>query len=252
MSAPAFEARGLAVGRGGRPVVEGIDLAVGAGEVLGVVGPNGSGKSTFVRTLLGLLPPVAGAILRGSPFRAGYVAQSDALDPLFPFSAGEVVAMAARADAVLPLRAAGERRSIALRSLERTGAADLADRPCRDLSGGERQRVLLARALAAGPTVLVLDEPTAGLDLAAETALLALVRSLREEEGMTVVLVSHSLAAVAGEATRVLLLHGGRHREGPVEEVLVPEVLADLYGIPVRVEAVGGRRRVTGLPGEGP
>ena len=246
---PMLEARGLSVGHRDRAVVEGIDLSVGAGGALGIVGPNGSGKSTFLRTVLGLLRPVAGTLRRGAGFRAGYVPQTDAIDPVFPFTAIDVVRMAARADAALPFTAAGEREERAREALGRVGLADLAERSYPELSGGQRQRVLLARALAAGPTVLALDEPTAGLDLEAEASLLALLRRLRTEEGMTLLLVSHSLAAVAEEATHALLLHGGRHREGPVEEVLTPETLTALYGVPVRVDRVGGRRVIAAEPG---
>jgi ABC-type Mn2+/Zn2+ transport system ATPase subunit len=246
---PILETRDLAVGYGSRAVVEGIDVALHPGDALGIVGPNGSGKTTFLKTVLGLLPPLRGSLRRGDGFRASYVPQTDSIDPVFPFRALDVVRMAARADAALPFTATAERERLAREALDRVGVGRLADRPYPELSGGQRQRVLLARALAARPTVLALDEPTTGLDLTAETALLDLVRRLREEEGITVLLVTHGLAAVANEATQVLLIHEGRHREGPVESVLVPEVLEPLYGIPVRVDVVGGRRLVTGLPG---
>lgn len=248
----ALEARALSVGYGARAVVEGIDLSLRSGEALGIVGPNGSGKSTFLKTVLGLLPPVSGELRRGEGFRAGYVPQTDSIDPVFPFRALDVVAMAARPDAMLPFSAGREKEALSRESLDRVGIAHLARSPYRDLSGGQRQRVLLARALASRPTVLALDEPTTGLDLEAETALLSLVRRLREEEGMTVLFVTHALANVANEATHVLLIHGGRHREGPVGEILRPEVLEPLYGIPVRVDEVEGRRHVAGLPGRVP
>ena len=248
---PILEARALSVGHGGRAVVEGIDLSLERGGALGIVGPNGSGKSTFLRTVLGLLPPLRGDLRRGGGFRAGYVPQTDAIDPVFPFTAIDVVRMAARAEAALPFTAAADRERLARRALDRVGLGDLAERSYPDLSGGQRQRVLLARALASEPSVLALDEPTAGLDLEAEASLLALLRRLRAEEGMTLLLVTHSLAAVADEATQVLLLHAGRHREGPVDSILAPEVLGPLYGIPVRVDRVAGRRVITGLPGEG-
>lgn len=239
-----------AVGYGGRPVVEGISLSLRRGDALGIVGPNGSGKTTFVKTVLGLLDPMAGTLERAPDFRAGYVPQRESIDPVFPFTAEDVVVMAARADALLPFTARAERRRLAAEALGRVGLGAEADRPYRDLSGGQRQRVLLARALAARPTVLVLDEPTSGMDLTAETALFDLVRRLRREEGLTVLLVSHSLALVANEATQVLLLHEGRHREGPAESILTGPVLSALYEIPVRVEEVAGRRVVVGLPGE--
>ena len=250
VAGPMLEARGLAVGHRGRAVVSGIDLDFGAGGALGIVGPNGSGKSTLLRTVLGLLPPLAGTLRRGAGFRAGYVPQTDAIDPVFPFPAIDVVRMAARPDAALPFTASAEREERSREALRRVGLADLADRPYAEMSGGQRQRVLLARALASDPTVLALDEPTAGLDLEAEASLLALLRRLRAESGMTLLLVSHSLATVAEEATHVILLHAGRHREGPVDEVLVPEALSALYGVPVTVDRVGGRRVVRAEPGE--
>jgi len=249
---PIFEARDLSVGYRGRPVVEGIGVSLRGGEALGIVGPNGSGKTTFLKTVLGLLPPVAGSLHRSAAFRAAYVPQIDSIDPVFPFRALDVVAMAARIDAALPFTARAERERTAREALDRVGVGALADRPYPELSGGQRQRVLLARALAARPTVLALDEPTTGLDLSAETALLSLLGRLRREEGITVLLVTHGLAVVANEATHVLLIHEGRHREGPVDSILVPAVLEPLYGIPVRVDVVGGRRVVTGLPGRRP
>jgi ABC-type Mn2+/Zn2+ transport system ATPase subunit len=238
----------VAVGHGDRAVVAGVSLALGRGDVLGIVGPNGSGKTTFVRTVLGLLPPVGGRIEREAGFRAGYVPQKDTIDPVFPFTASDVVRMAARSGSFLPFTAGAERSLLVAQALERVGLAGEAETPYRDLSGGQRQRVLLARALAARPTVLVLDEPSSGMDLAAETALLDLLRRLRREESLTVLLVSHTLALVANEATQVLLFHGGRHREGPVEEVLTGPALTALYGIPVRVAVAEGRRVVLGMP----
>ncbi len=242
----------LAVGYDGRPVVSGISLSLRRGDVLGIVGPNGSGKTTFVKAVLGLLDPLSGSIARAPGFRVGYVPQKDAIDPVFPFTAADVVLMAARADAVFPFTARRERYRLAGEALERVGLSPLADRSYRDLSGGQRQRVLMARALATRPTVLALDEPTSGMDLEAEGALFSLVRRLRAEESLTVLLVTHTLALVANEATQVLVFHEGRHREGGVDEILTGAALSALYGIPVLVEKVAGRRVVVGMPAEGP
>lgn len=236
------------VGYHGRPVVRGITLSLGRGETLGIVGPNGSGKSTFLKTVLGLLPPVAGVVETAPDFRVGYVPQKEAMETVFPFSAREVVAMAARTDAWAPLTRLKERRALADEALVRVGLAGEAGRSFREMSGGQRQRVLLARALAVRPTVLALDEPTNGLDLAAEVALLDLVAVLQREQGLTVMLISHSLAVVADAADKVLLFHEGRHREGPADEILSEGVLRDLYGVDVRVGRVGERRVIAASP----
>ncbi len=244
--------RDASVGHGGRAVVRGISLTLRRGETLGIVGPNGSGKSTFLKTVLGLLPPVEGILERAPDFRAGYVPQGDSLDAVLPLAAREVVLMAARADAWLPFTASRERRDLADEALARVGLSGEGRTPFRDLSGGQRQRVLLARALAARPTVLALDEPTSGLDLAAEVALLDLVARLREEQGLAVMLVSHSLAVVADAASQVLLLREGRHREGPASEILSEAVLRDLYGVEVRVRTEDGRRTIAAFPRTAP
>ncbi len=244
--------RGADVGYDGRPVVRGISLSLRRGETLGIVGPNGSGKTTFLKTVLGLLPPIAGVVERAPDFKVGYVPQREAMEAVLPLSAREVVRMAARADAWLPFSAGRERRDLADEALARVGLGEQAGRSYRDLSGGQRQRVLLARALAVRPTVLALDEPTNGLDLSAEVALLDLVRRLQVEQGLTVMLISHSLAVVADAAAQVLLFHEGRHREGPSDEILSEEVLRELYGVEVRVARAGGRRMIAAFPAREP
>lgn len=216
-----LEARGLAFGHGGIPVAAGVDLDLGPGECVGIVGPNGAGKTTLLRTLVGLQPPLSGTVRTEPGLRVGYVPQAGSLDPAFPFRAGDVVAMAAPGG-WLPLSGRRERARRTAEALARAGAADLADRPFRDLSGGQKQRVLLARALATGPAVLALDEPATGLDLEAEASLRALLRRLRGEDGLAVLLVTHALGIVAREADRVVLLHGGRARSGPPAELLAP------------------------------
>jgi ABC-type Mn2+/Zn2+ transport system ATPase subunit len=222
-AAPLLEARGLAVGHGGRPAAEGVDLALAAGECVGVIGPNGAGKTTLLRTLAGLQPPLAGKITRAPGLRVGYVPQSGSLDPVFPFRARDVVAMAAPGG-WLPLAGRRERTRRTEEALARTGAAELAGLPFRALSGGQKQRVLVARALAAGPRLLALDEPATGLDPEAEAALRALLRRLRVEEGIAILLVTHALGVVAREADRVVLLRGGRARTAdPRDPVLAAE-----------------------------
>lgn len=248
MTATAAEADLLArvedvsVGWGRRVVLRGVSFELRRGDYLGLVGPNGSGKSTLLRTLLGLAAPLAGSVIRTAAWRAGYVPQRDTLEPLFRFRALEVVAMAAHSGSWLPVLRNAERRRAAREALEAVGMGDRADSVFRDLSGGQKQRVLIARALAAAPSVLVLDEPGTGMDIAAEADLLELVRRLRDERHLAVVLVSHSLHVVADEADRVGLLAGDRVRFGTPGEIVADRTLSELYGREVHVHELHGRR----------
>jgi len=230
------------VGWGRRVVLRGVSFELRRGDYLGLVGPNGSGKSTLLRALLELADPIAGTVVRSAAWRAGNVPQRDTLEPLFRFRALEVVAMAARSQSWLPGLRNAERRAAAREALAAVGMGDRADRVFRDLSGGQKQRVLIARALAAEPTVLVLDEPTTGMDIAAEADLLGLVRRLRDERDLAVVLVSHSLHVVADEADRVGLLAGDRVRFGTPGEIVANSPLSELYDRTVHVHELHGRR----------
>lgn len=245
---PLLTADALAVGWAGRPVLRDVAFTLRPGDCAGIVGPNGSGKTTLLRALLGLSRPLAGRVTRSDRWRAGYVPQRDSLEPLFRFRAAEVVTMFARLGAD-SAAAAREASAAALRDVGMDGAAD---RVFRDLSGGQKQRVLLARALAVRPTVLVLDEPTTGMDIRAEAELLALVQRIRAERGLAVVLVTHSLHVVADEATVVGLLHGDRATFGAPDDVLAPEALSRIYGCPVESARVGGHRTIRALPGGRP
>ena len=233
---PLIELRGASLGYPGRVVLEGVDLTLGTGELMGLVGPNGSGKSTLLRTLLGVIPPLQGRCLVRA--RLGYCPQRVQLDPVFPFTAAEVVRMgllAPQARALLP-----RAPELVHEALSACGVSELAERPLRDLSGGQRQRVLVARALVARPEVLILDEPTNDLDLRGEHELLELVRALHAG-GRAVILVSHQLGVVAALAQSLGLIEGTRLAHGPVAALLTPERLGALYGLPVVVEQVAGR-----------
>jgi ABC-type Mn2+/Zn2+ transport system ATPase subunit len=232
------------VGWGRQVVLRGVSFELRRGDYLGLVGPNGSGKSTLLRALLGLSAPIAGSATRSAGWRAGYVPQRDSLEPLFRFRALEVVAMAAESASWLPGARDAERRESAARALEAVGMGPSRDRVFRELSGGQKQRVLIARALAAEPSVLVLDEPTSGMDVAAEAELLELIRRLRAERGLAVVLVTHSLHVVADEAYRVGLIVGDRVRFGTPREIVASEPLTEVYGRAVHVDDVHGRRVV--------
>ncbi|HEX2657908.1 MAG TPA: metal ABC transporter ATP-binding protein [Polyangia bacterium] len=220
-----------------------LDLAIEAGDAWGIVGPNGSGKTTLVRTLLGLLKPVRGTLelpSRRRP-RFGYVPQRAAVDVGFPLTAFEVALMG-RYGLLGPLRRPGavdhQRTRAALADVD---ATDLAQRPFHALSGGQRQRILVARALASDPEILVLDEPTNGMDLPSERAMLELVRSFTAR-GIAVVLISHQLGAVADHVDKLVVVAGHEHpvAVGPRAELLTSERLSKIYERPIVVRAVDG------------
>jgi iron complex transport system ATP-binding protein len=238
------------------PILSGLTLELRAGEIAGVIGPNGSGKSTLVRALSRALRPESGAVLlddndlygqvsaRRSAQRVGVVPQSAVVT--FDFTVREIVRMGR--DPHLPPRpfagesAADER--IVDEALAATGVTDLADRFATTLSGGEWQRVLLARALAQHPDVLLLDEPTAHLDIRHQWDVLALARSLAQQGGKAVLAVLHDLNLAAAFCDRLILLSQGRIvADGSPAEVLTPEYILAVYGTPVHVLAhpVSGR-----------
>lgn len=202
---------GLSVGYSNTPVAAGIDLDIGSGDAVFVVGENGAGKSTLVKTLLGLIEPIAGRITFGdgaSARKVGYLPQTSESQRDFPASAWEV-ALSGRACRLgtRPFYSRADRMA-AEDAMRRSGALALRDEPFGSLSGGQRQRVLLARALAPAPLLLVLDEPTTGLDPAAAESLYQAIDSLRAE-GCGLLVVTHDIAAALPHATHVLEVVGG-------------------------------------------
>jgi ABC-type Mn2+/Zn2+ transport system ATPase subunit len=187
-------------------------LVVRPGEFVALLGSNGSGKTTLLRGLLGFLPPLAGRVERQPDLRIGYVPQRETLDPLYPLSAYQVARTGSWRD--LPFwRIAGAReRSRTRAALEACQATDFASSRYAELSGGQRQRVLLARALATEPELLLLDEPTAGIDPEAERGILDLLRQLRETRGVSIWMVTHHVHALAGRADRTAVISDGRVR----------------------------------------
>lgn len=234
----------LGFGYRGKPVGRGVTIEIRAGEVLCLLGPNGGGKTTLMKTLLGLLPPQEGAVrLDGEDIAAwsrkrlarivGYVPQAHAA--FFPFTVIDIVLMGRSAHIGLfaaPSRADGE---IARRALATLGIAHLADRIYTEISGGERQLVLIARALAQEPRILVMDEPTASLDFGNQVRVLRQIAALARS-GIAVVFSTHDPDHVFLCGDRVALLHGGRMEEiGAPEAVITPASLKRLYGVEVQV-----------------
>lgn len=236
---------GVSVEAAGARLVDEVRLTVDSGAVVGLVGPNGSGKSTLLRCVYRALQPVAGAVrldgddIAGMPPRAAarvLAALPQESSAEFDFTVTEVVAMGR-----LPHkdRTAASDREICADAMDRTGVAHLAERGFLALSGGERQRVLIARALAQQPRVLVLDEPTNHLDVAHQLDVLSLVRA----SGLTVLTALHDLNLAAAHCDVLYVLAAGRIvASGPPHDVLRPDLLAEVFGVrahPVRHPETG-------------
>jgi iron complex transport system ATP-binding protein len=228
---------GLSVEVAGERVVHDITLAADSGRLVGLVGPNGSGKSTLLRCVYRALRPSAGAVrldgadLHAMDARAGArllaaLPQEAGCD--FDFTVAEVVAMGRLPHQRGSGRASAADDEVCARALARTGAGQLAGRGFSSLSGGEKQRVLIARALAQEPRVLVLDEPTNHLDIAQQLEVLALVRDSR----LTVLAALHDLNLAAVHCDELYVIDGGRiAAAGPPHDVLTPELLAGVFGV---------------------
>jgi zinc transport system ATP-binding protein len=233
----AVRVRGLRVEREGTVVLEDVDVDVPRGAFVGLCGPNGAGKTTLLRVLLGLVRPTRGtALVLGAPAEArraaggvGYVPQRHAIVSTFPARVEDVVAMGTLHRRRGLRRLDAEARRAARQVLAQVGIAELARRPVGRLSGGEQRRVALAQALVAGRELLVLDEPTVGLDLPAEHEFYALLRRLQAELGLTVIAVSHDLLALAGAADQLLCINRRVHAHGNPEEVVHSHALQEAY-----------------------
>lgn len=244
--------------RGPRWLVRELDLHVKPGEILAVVGPNGSGKTTLLRTLAAVRPPDAGTLaLGGAPLsavegrtRARAIAYLPQSTPLYhDLTVAELVGLG-RAPYLSRMRGPGEADRAAVRaSLQRVEADELATRAISTLSGGERQRVLIARMLATGARLLVMDEPTAALDIGHVLSLLGLLRELADA-GHALVVALHDLDLARRHADRVLCLRGdaaGGHDLGPAAEILRAPLLEAVFG--VAVDEHDGGLRFTRRPG---
>jgi iron complex transport system ATP-binding protein len=242
-----FQLRGLGYryASASAPVLDGVDLSLGRREFLAVVGPNGSGKTTLLRLLLGLLRPASGQVLvEGRPAQdwdrralarlVGVVAQRE--EPAFPLKVRDAVSLGRypHVGALGALRA--EDRRAVEQALARCDATQLADRWVGTLSGGEWQRVRAARALAQSPSALVLDEPTANLDVAHEMELFELVAELVRGDGLAGLMITHHVNLAARYADRLAILHRGRvAASGPPASVMRREVLEPVFGWPLEV-----------------
>ena len=214
-------------------VVRDVDLDIGPGELTGIVGPSGSGKTTLLRLILGAIEPAHGRVERRGGLRMGYVPQVEAINWHFPVTVAEVVLMARTKGRWQPWPSRQERREAA-EVLEHLGIGALGHRHIRDLSGGQQQRVFIARALVGKPDLLVLDEPTSGVDVRTRHEVLHLLAELHRE-GLAIVLSTHDLNGIAAHLPMLVCMNVSIAGRGAPRDVLTPEILERVYGAPMDV-----------------
>jgi iron complex transport system ATP-binding protein len=242
---PAIRIHDLSFAYKDKPVLDGISLSIDKGEMIGLIGPNGSGKTTLLKIFSAVLTASGEVQLNGRNIRTygrrelsrlfAMVPQESQI--LFPYTVAEIVLMG-RASYHSPLALEGKRDlEVARASMELTDCLSFADRYLHELSGGEKQRVIIARALAQEPEILLLDEPSAFLDLRHQVQVFELMRRLNRERGLTIVAALHDLNLAALFFPRLVMLREGKiYRDGSPKEVLTEETIEEIYGIKVRVE----------------
>lgn len=220
--------KNVSIGYGRIPVMKDISFSIYENDFLGIAGPNGAGKTTLLKTILGTLKPLSGNIQK-ELVRFGYVPQRDTVQPLLPYTVSDVVMMG-RYPLLGMFRQPGkEDISIVNECLESVGISELKNKNYNSLSGGQRQRTLIARALALKPGVLILDEPTNGMDTPSHYQLLDLIGDLHEKQKLTVLIVSHLLSDVANITKRLILLDRNYFQIGNIDEILSAENLQKTY-----------------------
>jgi ABC-type Mn2+/Zn2+ transport system ATPase subunit len=230
-----------------QPLLRPINFELARGEFWGMVGPNGAGKTTFAKTVLGLLPPLAGRVERGaSGLRASYTPQRHRLNPRYPLSALEVVLMGRAAYLTVGRRPRAEDRRRAQEELARLDLGAVAGQPFRSLSGGQQQRVLLARALAVDPDLLVLDEPAEGMDLLGASDILRFLRKANGDGRMAVLMISHHLDDVISCVDHLCFInqHADLFEAGAAETMASSDRLSALYGRTVETHLCAGKTHV--------
>lgn len=237
---------GVSAGYNGPPVFSDLSLGIEAGSFAAIVGPTGAGKTTLLKVMLGALPPFAGRVLLNGDTlgganraRVGYVPQRTATDQYFPITVEQVILMGLRGRRLPPWPTPDERRSAA-ELARRLGIAGVLRHHICDISGGQQQRTFLARALVSAPTILVLDEPTAGVDMRTQQEVLRLLDELNRD-GITIVMTTHDLNAVAVHLPEVLCFNHGLIARGAPASVFTDAVLAATFGEDLKAVRHAGR-----------
>jgi len=244
---PMLVVDGVEVRLSGREILHDVSFAIGAGEFTGLIGSNGAGKTTLLRVILGLQQPSSGSVLIDGRPRGrrnaviGYVPQKVLIDPDMPLRARDLVALGLdgeRPGIPLPSR---RRRALVEEMLSAVDATGFADARVGNLSGGEQQRVLIAHALISRPTLLLLDEPLANLDIRSEQEVVELIARIAHEQKLAVLISAHDMNPLLQVMDRIVYLAAGRAASGTVGEVVRSDVLSSLYGSHVDVLHVHDR-----------
>lgn len=221
------------IGYSGKPLLDSINLDINENEFWGIIGPNGGGKSTLLKTILGLIPKLSGQIDYSPKCSFGYVPQREVFDKIFPISVKELVMMGRYSKIGFGRKIRNSDKEIAGQCLDEVGIYHLKDRTFRSLSGGELQRALIARAIAGGPSVLVLDEPTASVDMKGEREIMDLVRRVQIENKLTVLMVTHFINTVSKFADKLILIDKDRgvFEQGSVKDFIDSKILNEIFGM---------------------
>ncbi len=228
----------VAIGYEQDPFVDFINLSIEKNQFWGVLGPNGSGKTTLLKTILNLISPVSGTVFFHNELVFGYVPQNEKFDPIFPISVCEMVSMGRYSRVKPGRRLSNIDNEIVMRSMDSAGISHLKDRTFSSLSGGEKQRTLLARAIAGEPNMLVLDEPTASVDIKGEAQIMELVRNIQTESKLAVLMVSHFLKTVSEFSDHLILIDKDSNTflSGSKIEVLQKESLDKFFGLNLNLD----------------
>ena len=232
MNGTLISLENLSIGYNNQPVLTSISLSIARASFTAILGANGSGKSTLLKTMLGLIPPVAGRINASSsetPLVFGYVPQAIQFDQIYLLTGFDVALMGVYGRVGAGRIVPSTERTFTRECLSAAGAEEFAHQRFAELSGGQKQRVLIARALATRPDILILDEPTAGVDREATKAVLEFIGRIRKEKGITVLLVTHDFASVRHHAEQVIWLYDGKLTHGTAQELLSTQRLAEIF-----------------------
>jgi len=234
----------VSIGYGSKIIHRNINLSIERNDFIGIVGPNGAGKTTFLKTLLGNIKPLTGKVEKNN-LVFGYVPQRDVVQPILPYNVHDVVMMG-RYSLIGLFKSPGKVDEEAVNEcIDRVGISSLKAFTYNSLSGGQRQRVLIARALAVKPDVLILDEPTNGLDTPSHNSVLNLISDLQAEFNLTVLIVSHLLTDVANLVKKIILFEKDSFQFGLTDEIISEQNLTKTYSSDIEVKKVDGEYLIT-------